>query len=219
MRRKVDVYTVAADEQMFDLLAYRTWTKPDDDCEPPEPDAGEAKRKLQLQRIEGLLDQLPDLEADVMAGRLKRISETQMAAMLGCSQPAVSQAMSSAIKRMCVLVQIPTMTRDRFGDDLRALVAGTVKLRGRKREQSIDYKLSILWSWWNNTSKKQVAAELQCAASYVQVVLDDFCAALMADDSAALDSYRDAFLLLRAHPNLRYRQRVNKWKAVREAAS
>jgi hypothetical protein len=139
--------------------------------------------------------------------------------MLGCSQPAVSQAMSSAIRRMKVLVQLPVITRERFVDDLRALVGSTVKLRGRKRESSIEYKLSILWAWWIHTSKKQVAAELQCAPSYVQVVLDDFCAALMADDTEALNSYRDAFLLLRAHPNLRYRQRVNKWKAVREAAA
>ena len=203
---RTDVYTVLADSVTMDLLAFKQWEKPGDlPSQRSEEDCSRAQAAARA-HIEALVNQLTPMEADIILGRLDRVPEASLAAVLGVVQSGVSYAYSRAVQKLQILVKLPILTREEFEADITPLM--------------IRYGLDrpdILWHWWDSTSYTYVSKVTGVHRRDCSQTVQSFVAGLEADESEQAQWYLQHFRLLLANPGVKDRNRENRWRQARES--
>lgn len=92
-----------------------------------EPDPESLKK---VERIRGMLDQLPDREADFIdLYYFRHINQTDIAAIFGVSQPTVCYRLQRAIARLQFLLQLPDISTPQLEDALKGFLGDPLDVK------------------------------------------------------------------------------------------
>lgn len=101
-----------------------------------------------IDRIKGLLDQLPEREADfVDLYYFRHINQTDIAALFGVSQPTVCYRLQRATRRIQFLLQLPDITEPELEQAMDEFL-----------EDPLDVKIMVLM--WQTTCQSEAAKKL-----------------------------------------------------------
>lgn len=101
-----------------------------------------------VERIRGLLDQLPAREADFMdLYYFRHINQTDIAAIFGVSQPTVCYRLKRAIDRIQFLLQLPDITKIELEEAMHGFLS-----------DPLDAKIMVLM--WETTCQSEAAKRL-----------------------------------------------------------
>jgi len=103
---------------------------------------------LKIDRIRGMLDQLPPREADfVDLYFFRHLNQTDIAAIFGVSQPTVCYRLKRAIDRIQFLLQLPAVTRIQLEEAMTSCLS-----------DPLDARIMVLM--WETTCQSEVAKRL-----------------------------------------------------------
>jgi DNA-directed RNA polymerase specialized sigma24 family protein len=103
---------------------------------------------VKIDRVRGMLDQLPPREADfVDLYFFRHINQTDIAGIFGVSQPTVCYRLKRATARIQFLLQLPAITRPELEEAMTGFLA-----------DPLDAKIMVLM--WETTCQSEVAKRL-----------------------------------------------------------
>ena len=110
----------------------------------------------QIEHVRAVLDQLPPREADfVDLYYFKRLRQTDIAAIFGCSQPTVCYRLARAADRIRFLLNLPQVDKDRMERDLSGFL-----------NDPLDVQIMI--QMWQTTCQSAVAESLNVSQGLVR---------------------------------------------------
>jgi len=131
----IDIETRFSNEDAFSQLA-SIFTEPSEEA------------LAQIDRVKGMLDQLPDREADfVDLYYFRKINQTDIAFIFGVSQPTVCYRLKRATSRIQFLLQLPNITRPQLEEAMSGFLA-----------DPLDASIMVLM--WETTCQSEVAKRL-----------------------------------------------------------
>jgi DNA-directed RNA polymerase specialized sigma24 family protein len=103
---------------------------------------------LKIDRVHGMLDQLPSREADfVDLYFFRHLNQTDIAAIFGVSQPTVCYRLQRATKRIQFLLQLPAITKPELEEAMSGFLL-----------DPLDAQIMVLM--WETTCQSEVAKRL-----------------------------------------------------------
>ena len=141
-----------------------------------------------IQRVQGMLDQLPPREADfVDLYYFRQVNQTDIATIFGVSQPTVCYRLKRATSRIQFLLQLPPITKPELEDAVHGFLS-----------DPLDAQIMVLM--WETTCQSEVAKRLGVTQGLVR---HRFIRGVKRmKDNGRLDTLADMFLAISENLNI-----------------